>query len=117
MMNFPGPLGSELKPMLRRILLAVVAVALTAGLVLPVAAQGAMDCEQVSLQTPAEGCGGEAMAGGACAVTCHAGACITPSLAGPDSDAKVAQPFAGCAALHSDGARAPDTAPPKHYIA
>jgi hypothetical protein len=103
--------------MLHRILLTLLVVALTAGLVLPVAAQGAMDCEQVSLQPPAEGCGGAAMAGSACAVTCHAGACITPSLAEPESDAKIAQPFARCAALESDGARAPDTAPPKHYIA
>jgi hypothetical protein len=103
--------------MLRRILLAVLAVALTAGFVLPAAAQGAMDCEQVSVQASAEGCGGEAMAGGTCAVACHAGACITASLAEPESDVRVAQPFARCAVLDSDGARAPDTAPPKHSIA
>src|SRR5688572_30189166 len=117
MMNFPVPVGSELKPMLRRILLTVLAVALTAGFVLPAAAQGAMDCEQVSLQATAEDCGGEAMAGGTCALACHAGACITASFARPESNVKVAQPFARCAVLDCDSARAPDTAPPKHFIA
>jgi hypothetical protein len=91
-------------------------VALTAGFVLPAAAQGAMDCEQVSLQAPADGCSGETMAGGACALACHAGACITPSLGRAESDVRLAQPFARCAVLDSDGAHAPDTAPPKHFI-
>jgi hypothetical protein len=116
-MNFRLLDGSELKPMLRRILLAVLVVALTAGFVLPAAAQGAMDCEQVSLLAPAEGCGGEAMAGSACVLACHAGACITPSLVRPESDVNVTQLFPRCAVVDSDGARAPDTAPPKNSIA
>ena len=116
MVNLPAAAGSELKPMLRRFLFALLVLALTAGLVLPAVAQGALDCEQVSLQAQAGGCGGEIMAGGACALACHAGACITPSLGQPESDVKVAQPFARSAVLHSDGAHAPDTAPPKHSI-
>jgi hypothetical protein len=116
-MNFPRLVGSELEPMLRRILLAVLVVALTAGFVLPAAAQGAMDCEQVSLQAPAGGCGGEAMAGTACVLACHAGACITPSLARTESDVNVTELFPRCTVVDSDGARAPDTAPPKHFIA
>ena len=115
--NFPAAVGSELKPMSPRILLAVLVVVLTAGFVLPAAAQGAMDCEQVSLQAPADGCGGEAMAGSACAVACHAAACITPSLGRPEFDIRVARPFVPSAVLHSDGVCAPDTAPPKHFIA
>jgi hypothetical protein len=102
--------------MFRRILLTMLAAALTAAFVLPAAAQGAMDCEQVSLAVPAEGCG-EAMAGGTCALACHAGACITPSLGEPQSEVKVVQPFARCAVLDSGGPRAPDTAPPKHFTA
>jgi hypothetical protein len=117
MMNFRGLMESELKPMLRRIVLALLVVASTAAFVLPSAAQGAMDCGQVSVQVPAEGCGGEAMAGSTCTVVCHLGACITPSLAQLHPDVKVAQPFARCGALDSDGPRAPDTAPPKHFIA
>jgi hypothetical protein len=115
-MNFPwvDEVGSE--TMLRRILLTLLTAALTAVFILPAAAQGAVDCEQVSLQAPAEGCG-EAMAGGTCAVACHAGACIMPSLAEPQSEVKVVQPFARCAVLDCDGTRAPDTAPPKHFIA
>jgi hypothetical protein len=116
-MNFPAAAGSDLKTMLRRFLLALLMVALTAGFVLPAAAQGAMDCEQVSLQAPAEGCGGEAMAGSACVFACHAGACITPSLVRPESDVNVTQLFPCCAVVDSDGARAPDTAPPKNSIA
>jgi len=116
MVNLPAAAGSELKPMLRRFLFALLVLALTAGVVLPPAAQGAMDCEQVSLQAPAEGCGGETMAGGSCALACHAGACITPSLGRPESDVKAAQSFARGAVVHSDGAHAPDTAPPKHSI-
>jgi hypothetical protein len=103
--------------MLRRIVLTLLAVALSAVFVLPAAAQGVMDCQHVSLQAPAEDCGGEVMAGGTCAVACHAGACITSSLAEPQSEVKVVQPFARCAVLDCDGTRAPDTAPPKHFIA
>ena len=117
MMNFRGLVGSELKPMLRRIILALLVVASTAAFLLPTAAQGAMHCEQVSVQAPAEGCGGEGKAGSTCTVVCHLGACITPSLAELHPDVKVVQPFARCSGLDSDGPRAPDTAPPKHFIA
>lgn len=103
--------------MLRRILLAVLVVALTAGFVLPAAAQAAMDCEQVSLQAPAEDCSGEAMAGSTCTAACHGGACITPSSAEPQAGAKVGRPFTPCGVLDADGALAPDTAPPKPFIA
>lgn len=115
-LNFAAAVRSDPKPMLRRFLLVLV-VALSASFVLRAAGQGAMDCEQVSLQAPAKGCGGEAMAGSACALACHAGACITPSLARPESDVKVAQPFGRSAVLDSGGVCAPDTAPPKHFIA
>jgi hypothetical protein len=57
------------------------------------------------------------MAGSACVFACHAGACITPSLARPESDVNVAQLFPRYAVLDSDGVCAPDTAPPKHFIA
>jgi hypothetical protein len=114
-MNFRATRRSEPEAMLRRLLLAVLVVASNAAFVLPAAAQGAMDCEQVSLQAPAEGCGGEAMAGSACVFACHAGACITPSLVRPESDVNVTQLFPCCAVVDSDGARAPDTAPPKSF--
>lgn len=116
-MNFAVAVRSELEPMLRRILLLLLVVASSAGFVLPSAAQGAMDCEQVSLQTLADSCGGGNIAGSTCAVPCPAGACITPALARPESDANLAQPVARSASLDSDGVWAPDTAPPEHFVA
>jgi hypothetical protein len=118
MMNLRAFARSEAKPMLRRLLLVLLVAALTAGLTAPgTAAPGGMDCEQVSLQAPAIGCGGEDMAGGVCAFACHAGACIAPSLGKSQFAVKTAQLFARPAARDFDGGRAPDTAPPKHSLA
>jgi hypothetical protein len=105
MMNFRAPARSEPKLMLRRFLLALLVVALTAGFMVPSeTASGGMDCAQ-------------GMTAGACALACHAGACIAPVLGQPEPAVSAAQPFARPAARNSDRGRAPDTAPPKNSIA
>jgi hypothetical protein len=104
--------------MLRRFLLALIAVAFTAGSMAPgEAAAGGMECEQISLQAPVSGCGGEGMGGGACALACHAGACIAPTLAQPEPAVNAARPCARRAGQACDSGQAPDTAPPKSFIA
>lgn len=118
MMNFRAPERSEPKPMLRRLLLTMVVAALAAGFMAPrEAAAGSMECERIPLQAPASGCGGEIMTGGACALACHAGACIASNLAQPDPAVSAARPCARRAAQACDSGQAPDTAPPKHLIA
>jgi hypothetical protein len=101
--------------MLRRFLIVMLVIGLAAGLMAPgQAASAGMDCEQVSLQSDI-GCGAESMAA-TCAVPCPAGACTAPALLQPQATKTGAQPFARAVAQASDGALAPDTAPPKHSI-
>lgn len=102
--------------MLRRVLGILLTVTLTAGFALPAPAQQAIDGEQLSLQAPAEGCNGDATAGTTCIAACHAGGCITPYLAMRQADATAPRPVVPYACLERDGARAPDTAPPKQLI-
>lgn len=91
-------------------------LALSAGLTAPGSGSAGMDCEQVAPQAPANDCGTEGMPAGACAVACYAGTCITPTLARADSAIKTPQPLAQLPARQPDRARAPDTAPPKHFV-
>jgi hypothetical protein len=116
-MNFGTLRRSELEAMLRRLLLAVFMVALSAGFTAPGGAFMSMDCEQVSLQAPATDCGTEGMPADACTLACHAGPCIAPAFAGVMSLASIPQLAVPPSARHSDRVRAPDTAPPKHSVA
>ena len=116
-MNFGTLRRSELEAMLRRLLLAVFMVALSAGFTAPGGAFMSMDCEQVSLHAPATDCRTESMPAGVCTVACHAGPCIAPTFTQTAPAVKAAQPFAPLSARRSDRARAPDTAPPKHSLA
>ena len=116
-MNFGALRRSELEAMLRRLLLAVFMVALSAGFTAPGGAFMSMDCAQVSLQAPTSDCAAEGMPAGACTVACHAGACIAPAFAETASLVNFSEMLVPPSVWRPDRARAPDTAPPKHSIA
>jgi hypothetical protein len=103
--------------MLRRLLLIVVLVAFSGGFTAPEympIAMG-MDCEQAALQAPSD-CHSDGMAAGACALACQASPCIAPTLERAVGAVSAAQPLVSPAAPRPERARAPETAPPKHYL-
>ncbi len=92
-------------------------IGLAAGIMAPgQAASAGMECGHVSPQSDI-GCDTESMAATPCTVPCPAGACTAPALIQPQAMKALAQPLGRDVTQASDGALAPDTAPPKHSIA
>ena len=103
--------------MLRRFLIVMLAIGLAAGFMAPgQAASAGIDCGHVSLQSDI-GCDAGSMAATPCTVPCPAGACMASALLQPQAMKAPAEPLTRAVQQVSDGALAPDTAPPKLSIA
>lgn len=102
--------------MLRRFLIAMLMIGLTAGVMAPGQATSVgMDCEQLSTQLHVD-CDTAAMAGTPCSVPCPAGACAAPALLQRQAIKALPEPLVRPAAQASDSALPPDTAPPKQPV-